>query len=467
MQNTQIGKRHKLLYSAGAIAYGVKDNGFTTFLMIYYNQVLGLSAFYTGLAILIALMFDALSDPFVGHVSDRWKSKLGRRHPFMYAAILPIALSYYFLWHVPSDMAGFSLFIYLTVVAVMVRLFITFFEVPNSAMVAEISKGYDERTSLMSLRVTVGWLGGVAIAIVAYVIYLVPTGKYAKGILNLEGYEAFSIVAIVVMVVAMLISALGTHRLIAGLPQPNPRDNGKLSFVASLKGMFHNPSFNSLFIASLFSMMAFGIIITLQIYYATFFFGLTTKEISLFPLIMVLAALLSLALTPVLSRGYEKKSVLKFLAITSLIIANLTIVARLAGVLPENGTELLLPILLVHILVSTAVLVALQSVLGSMTADLVEDTERVTGHRVEGLYFAAISFSKKVVSGMGIFASGVFLSSAGEDGQVMTSEIMTQVSYLYIPFVCLLYLFTYIYAGRYQLSRQDHEDNLTAVSQTR
>jgi GPH family glycoside/pentoside/hexuronide:cation symporter len=80
-----VGRGTKVLYGVGAAAFGVKDNGFSFFLLLYYNQVLGLPETWVGLGIMLALFVD-LSD----HLRSRW----GRRHPFMYAAALPVAASY-------------------------------------------------------------------------------------------------------------------------------------------------------------------------------------------------------------------------------------------------------------------------------------------------------------------------------------------------------------------------------------
>lgn len=467
MAELKLTRGTKFYYGLGAVSYGVKDNGFTTFLMIYYNQVLGLSPFYTGLAILIALVFDAISDPYIGHLSDNWRSRLGRRHPFMYAAIIPIFLSYVYLWNPPGELSGTELFVFLILIAVAVRLFITFYEIPNGAMLAELTKGYDGRTALMSLRNTMGWLGGVVMAIIAYVFFLVPTDTEATGVLNMQGYQSFGLLAATVMVVTMLISAFGTHKLIPFLPQPKKDGEAtKPSFGSNLKIIFSNPSFRALFIAALFSMMAFGVIITLQIYFATFLFDLDNTQIALFPLCMILAALIALWLTPRLARGYEKRSVIRFLAIGCLLITNFALILKLLGWLPENGQPLLLPILLAHILISTGFLVALQTIFGSMTADLVEETERVTGRRIEGLYFAAISFSKKIVSGLGIFASGIFLSTANMSDDPLSQAVMVEVSYVYIPFVMLLYFLTYIFCGRYSLTRRMHEENLSVLKKS-
>ena len=73
----------KLAYGFGAVAYGVKNNGFDYFLLLFYSQVMGVDAPLVGLALLIALLFDAFSDPVVGYLSDNTHSKWGRRHPWM------------------------------------------------------------------------------------------------------------------------------------------------------------------------------------------------------------------------------------------------------------------------------------------------------------------------------------------------------------------------------------------------
>ena len=80
------------------VAFGVGSMGeivflgmFNTFISIYYNQAIGLSNSLIGTAIMVAILGDAISDPIVGMISDRWRSRLGRRHPFLFAAPIPVS----------------------------------------------------------------------------------------------------------------------------------------------------------------------------------------------------------------------------------------------------------------------------------------------------------------------------------------------------------------------------------------
>ncbi len=93
----------QVLFGSGSISVGIKNNLLGTYLLIYYNQVLGLDAGVAALAMAIALAVDAVSDPLVGIWSDRARTRWGRRHPFMYAALVPFAVSYYLLLSDPGQ----------------------------------------------------------------------------------------------------------------------------------------------------------------------------------------------------------------------------------------------------------------------------------------------------------------------------------------------------------------------------
>nr|QQZ50185.1 MFS transporter [Phenylobacterium glaciei] len=115
------------------MANAIKARGLSTFLLIFYNQVVGLPPQMVSTAIFIALIFDAFCDPLVGQISDNFRSPWGRRHPFMYAAALPVSLAFFLIWN-PLGLESGELFAYMLACLLVIRLFDTFFELPSSAL---------------------------------------------------------------------------------------------------------------------------------------------------------------------------------------------------------------------------------------------------------------------------------------------------------------------------------------------
>src|SRR5580698_10612324 len=225
--------RTKLFYGLGSIAYGVKDNGFQTILLPFYNLVLHVPAQLAGLAIFIANVVDAFLDPIVGHLSDNLRTRWGRRHPLMYLSALPVAVSYLLVWNPPAWSQG-ALFVYLIIVAIIVRTFITFYEIPSSALVPELTENYDERTSFISYRILFAWYGGLSMSLLAFFVFLRADATYKVGQLNPIGYSRYGMVAAVVMFVAILVSEAGTHRFIPHFRIPAAR---RLSLVQYMREM--------------------------------------------------------------------------------------------------------------------------------------------------------------------------------------------------------------------------------------
>ncbi|MFT4936592.1 MAG: GPH family glycoside/pentoside/hexuronide:cation symporter, partial [Pseudoalteromonas distincta] len=124
----------RILYGAGGAASAIKQRGLSTFLLLFYNQVIGLPPQMVSTAIMFALIFDAFVDPLVGQVSDNFRSKWGRRHPFMYAAALPVAIAFFLIWNPPVGWEHAQIFGYMLTCLLVIRLFDTFFELPSSAL---------------------------------------------------------------------------------------------------------------------------------------------------------------------------------------------------------------------------------------------------------------------------------------------------------------------------------------------
>ena len=238
----------------------------------------------------------------------------------------------------------------------------------------------------------------------------------------------------------------------------------KLLVLTNIKTILSQKSFRAVFLGSLFSNMVFGITITLQVYFATFFFGLKSAELGLVALTFVPAAICAFALTSWLSKKTEKRALAIGLTYACIVTANIAILFKYVGYFPPAGHPLVFPLLCLNGFVSMLFVVALSIVLLSMTADLVEETERKTGHRSEGLYFATFSFTRKVVTGVGIFSSGVLLSLGGE--RVMTEGRMNDIALPYMALIAALYVASLSFLRNFDLTRERHATNLRQVNAT-
>lgn len=455
----------KLAFGFGSVAYGVKNNGFDYFLLIFYSQVLGVDAGLVGVALLIALLVDAFTDPLIGYLSDNTRSRWGRRHPYMYAAAIPIALAYYLLWNPPEGVRGNELFTYMLPLAIFIRFLITLYEVPCSALGAELTDDYDQRTSLQAFRHFFGWSGGTLMATFALAVYLVPTDTISNGMFNVEGFGQFGATAAGVILVSILVSALGTHHRIPDLRAAPPPRKMTLSLVFSeLIETLTNRSLIALFLAALFGAIATGVGAGLNYYINSFFWAFTTLQISYLSLSVVLSAIIALTLSPIISKHLGKRHGAIIIGMIAFTVAPMPVVLRLLGIMPANGDPLLFPMIMTFTVLDVALIIVFQTLMASMIADVVEDSELKTKRRSEGVFFAAITFSRKFVQGFGVVSATVILSiaqfpSGAQPGEVSMDTVNT-LGLLYAPTVFTVWMIMIWFLSRYRINRADHEANL-------
>ena len=462
----------KLAYGSGAAANGIKNNGFEYFLLFYYSQVLGVDSALVGATLMIAMFVDGISDPVVGYWSDNLKTRWGRRHPFMYVAIIPVAISYVLAWNPPEGLTGNALFPYLLMITIVVRISYTFYEVPSSALVAELTDDYDERTSFLSFRYVFGWTGGVAIAAYTLTFLLVETDTYGNGFLNVDGYRSYGNLAAAAIVVSMLLCALGTHRQIPSLRKPP--DIGKITLGRVFREIgesLSSKSFQGLFLAALFGFMAAGVAASLNYYINGYYWEFTPAQTGLLTVSVFASAAIALVLAPLVSKRLGKKRGAIIVGAIAFSVAPMPVLLRLFGVMPPNGTDLLFNIILSVTVIDVALIITYQIISASMIADIVEENELKTGRRSEGIYFAGISFMRKLARGSGLFLASIVLAAAELSRNVqpgdVPAETLSMLGAGYALGLFALWATAIAFLFRYQISRADHEANLAALERGR
>ena len=458
----------KLAHGSGAAAFGIKNGGFDYFLLLFYGTVIGLEPGLVGLAILIALVVDAISDPLVGYWSDNFRSRWGRRHPFMYAAALPVALSYFLLWN-PPNWGQTGLFVYLTVLAVLIRTFITFYETPSSALIPELTTDYADRTSLQAYRLLFGWSAGTGMSVVMFGVLL--TGPL--GMRDPDAYATYGIIASVLIFATIMMSALGTHSRIPYLHQPvetSERYSVGRIFREMLQTLSEK-SFIALFLATMLFAIASGLSAALALLMLNYFWGFSEYQIFIWTCSVFISALLGFVLAPWATRRLGKKRATILLGVLAFTIQPMPVLLRLAGLMPENGDPLLFPLVLGVNVIDLALIIAVQVVSFSMIADLVESNELRTGRRSEGVYYAAVTFTRKTTQGLGVLAAGLILSfvnfpEGAQPGSV-AADTLWNLGALYAPAILAVYLAALLCIARYRIDRNAHEENLRRLAQTR
>ncbi|NWG45491.1 MAG: MFS transporter [Alphaproteobacteria bacterium] len=462
-----LSKWTKAVFGFGAVANGVKATAFDAFLLIFYSQVVGLDPHLVGLAILVALIFDAVSDPIVGYWSDNLRSRWGRRHPFMYGAALPVAFSFFLLWNPPVGASQAALFWYVLSLSVCIRTAITFFETPNSALVPDLTQNYDERTSLYSVRNLFGWTGGTVMAVLMFGV-LIPafaTDEIPDGRFNREAYAVFGLIGSAVMFVAIVVSSLGTHSRILHLkPAPPPRRMTLLRIFREIFETLSERSFIALFIAAILGAIASGLANALSLYFMTYFWGLTDVQTSFVLLGTFVAAIIAFTLAPIATRTIGKKKGAMIVGMIAFCGAPVPIILRLLDLLPPNGTPFIFWFVVITNIIDLSLIICFHILFNSMVADLVEQSELKTGRRSEGVFTSAVTFVRKSIGGLGILAASIVLLLAqfptGGDTSEVSDAAVWRLGAFYAPTVLIVWLSMMAVISTYRIDRETHENNL-------
>lgn len=465
----------KFSYGIGQFAEGLNNVAFGLFILFYYNQVLGVSGTLCGLALGIALIFDAITDPLAGSLSDNWQSKFGRRHPFMYVSALPLAFSFYALFS-PPELGEMAMFSWLVVFSVLTRASMTLYHVPHIALGAELTENFEERTVIVGVRQAFGTLGSLIAVILAFRIFFVESDGFVNGQLNPAAYGPFAIVLCVLMVLTIWLSAIGTHKEIPNLP-PAPANPEPFSFYrvfSETRLALQNASFRWLFIGVIIVFLMVGVDGALNLYMNTFFWELTSADMTYYQVATPIGVIIGTFFTRYIHAWWDKKPGVVFGTAWWAVCQIIPVVLRLADLFPENGTtELVWTLVIIKFLQGAGVVQALVS-FGSMVADIADEHELKTGKRQEGIFFGAVSFSNKSASGLGTLVAGIALDVIGwptgegvKTAADIPADVLFNLGLLYGPIVAGFAVVSVWCYNHYDLTREKHQKILEQLTTIR
>ncbi|SBV34604.1 Na+/melibiose symporter and related transporters-like protein [uncultured Sphingopyxis sp.] len=453
----------KLMHGLGSIAYGVKENGFSTFLLLFYNQVIGLDAGIVGTAIMVALIFDAFVDPVIGELTDRTRSRWGRRLPWLYAAPFPLALAWMALWS-PPEMSDAATVAWLIGFAIVVRALVSMCEVPSVAIVPELTADYDERTVVMRYRFLFGWGGGLLILFLAYGVFF----GGSKGLVDPAGYFPYALTGALVMLGAVLISAAGQHKRIAVSNLDDAKPSASLAHILrDMRDTLSNRAFLWLVFAALFGFVNQGITFSMTNYLLGFFWQLTQGEMIGYVLMLFGTMIAAFILVAPLAARLGKRDGAILAGTVALLVNSGIYFAWIEGIFPGLPGKPSVATMFALVFVSNTFSIMLMILSSSMMADVVEASQSETGRRSEGLFFAGYFFMQKCATGIGIFVAGLILSFAAFPANAKPGEVgagvLGNLALGYALAVLVIGAAGLLVMRRFPISRADHEARLALL----
>ena len=463
----------KIFQAIGAVPEALKTFAFGTFVLLFYNQILGANAFFVSLCLALALTIDAAFDPLIGSFSDGLKTPLGRRHLLMYLSAAPIGLGLFLVFSPPHSLAGAGLYAWLFGTVVLTNISMSLFVVPWTALFAEFTDDYVERTTIITWRYIVGWVVPTAFTFATYALIFPNSRAHPIGQLNPAGYALFGPVVALATVAAILATTELTRREIPYLLQPaNATQRFSLAQVwrdiASTRG---NRDFLILFSGALLYAAVDGTTGAFGIYMGTYFWGLTSAQLQWFSL-TIIGAVAAFASLNFVGRRFDKRTVLLTSFALTVIIGMGVTSLRLLHLMPPNGSRLLLFLLIANETVRAALSVFLGIMFVSMIADTIDVQELATGRRQEGLFAAALSFSGKATAGVGTVIAGFLLQEvvrwpAHVDPRSVDAATVTHLGLIAGVLVPILFAIPFCFGLFLRTTRESHQRTLEELGRRR
>lgn len=461
--------RDKAMYGLGSTAEAVVYTTTASFLLIFYNQVRGLDPGHVGTALAIGMIVNAIFDPVVGIWSDRTRSRWGRRHPFMFASILPASICFYALFNPPDQLSETLELIWLTTFNVVLLQAMTLFHVPHLALGGEISDDYIGRSSIMSYNTFFLWVGDTLGWVLSFAWLFRATQEFANGALDASRYPLFAATFSILIAIVFTTSSWSTRRFIPYLPQVKP-DAPKVS-VRSFLGDFiqalSNRNYVMLLVGMFFLSLMTGVRGGLWFYGASYFWQIDNSQISLFAIGSLAGYVFGAFVVTRLHARFDKRWSGMIAVIVYSVGPAIPMLLGYYGILTPETPGLLWMLIGFSVLQHAPFSIMTTTVFSAM-ADIADENEVKFGTRQEGILFAARSLFARVDQAIGTALAGWVLTLIAFPANAIPGEVSNKVLLALAGAFILSTipgLVAAIFYGMLRITRKTYEDARAALAE--
>lgn len=444
----------KLAFGSGDVGPAVATAIMSFFLLYFFTDVARLNPAAAGVILLLTKIWDAVNDPLIGLLSDRVNTRWGRRRPWFLFGAVPFGLAFFLLFQVPQ-LGEAGKFAYYLIVSLLLDTMFTLVNVPYTALTPELTRDYDERTSLNSYRFAFSIAGGL----IAAVAHPLIVDAVAAGSDIQTGYAVSALVWAIVCTVPFFFAFWGTYE------RHTPEEAEALPLVESVRQTFRNRAFRYAAGIYLLSWLVVQTVSTLIVYYLTYWL----RRPQLTPVVLLAvqgSSLLWLFIWNAASRRLGKQGV--YYAGMAVWIATSLV---LFGVQPDwPAWSVVLLAALAGIGVAAAYLVP-----WAMLPDVIELDELETGKRREGAFYGFFVLLQKLGLALGLFVIGQVLNATGYiTPPANATETITQpdsallaIRLMMGPLAALILGIGVVLVTRFPITRDSHARTLRELEARR
>ncbi len=453
-------RRTLLSFGASGFAQNVIGTCLGVHLFVFYTDVAGLEPLWVSAGLIVASLWDAVSDLAMGRISDATRFAAGRRRPYILLGAVPVGLSFVMLLSPPAELEGAALGLYFTGALLLLFTAKTVTQVPALSLLPELAGGYHERTRLAAARELLGNVGdlvGLLLPIVLLMTIAGPEGASggAEGpaVARAASARAFTWAAWIgggLAAVALLITVFGTRER-ALAPRAPAAPLGDV-----FRALRDNPAFRALLGASCLGALAFAFVQSLVIYVMEHVMGESDPEVHLAAFVTnAVFAILSYPFWTRLAERFGKPFAFRAgLALSSVTFASVFFVGPGAHVL-----------LFVVMAFSGAANVGFWMMLHALNADVTDLDELVHGERREGLFAGFAALVRKVGFALAAAGVGVGLTLVGYQADAAPSAGTVEgLRLLFAVPPTILVVGALLLFRRFELTRESHDEVRAALA---
>ncbi|MBV6625950.1 MAG: MFS transporter [Rivularia sp. (in: Bacteria)] len=457
-QREQLNLKTKIAYGAGELAGAIPNNILVFFVLFFFTNVAGLNASLAGSLILVGKAWDAINDPLIGWLSDKTRSRLGRRYPWMLIGAIPLAISFCLLWFTPPITNQWLKFAYYNLIFILYYAAVSSVWIPYSTLGAELTTTYNERTNVTGFRSAFAIGGSIFALVLAQIVLAIFEAP--------QSYLYMAGIASLISLLAVYFCVWGTYKRYKTIQTQREQIQRKAPepLLTQIKIALSNKPFLCVVGIYLCSWLGTQVTAAVLPYFVVDWMQLPKNHFTQMALAIQGTALILMPFWSIMGQKIGKKAIY-CIGIPGTIIAQ----AGFFFLQPGQTTLMYILSVMAGIGISVAYITPY-----AMLPDVVDLDELNTGQRREGIFYGFVVQTQKLCVAAAIFLVGKILDSSGlvptvatEAPPVQPNSALWAIRLIIGPIPTLILILGFVIAYIYPITKSKHEEIVLKISERR